>query len=358
MDVTWHSSLPDYDIVIATRNRPDALALSIPLMVTQAPPPQRLIVVDSSDDHETVEKVVREATAGSAVSTTVVDSTRGLSVQRNRGLDYVRSPVVFCPDDDSLWHRDFARYVLEVYARDAESRVGAVGGREVFEMPGDAGAPAYRRSRSIHLVQRLTPLRVKMERKLFPQPMDIVAGERMRNAVLPGWVDGENIVAVVGVTGFRSSFRTSVIKALRFDEELTGNSNGEDADVSMAIWERHLVLVDHRARVMHHKRPGGRFAGWEHGYFYILSFAYVTAKHCPPGSPARRRMLPWALYKCALYLPRARDSVRRARLRGALASLSGVRELSKADNTQVAAIYRRHAERVDGRKPTDHASVR
>jgi glycosyltransferase involved in cell wall biosynthesis len=344
--VTRHLSLPDYDIVIATRNRQSALALSVPLMLKQDPPPKQLILVDASDDHEDMRRVVHDAAAGGTTSVTVVQSAPGLSVQRNVGLTYVTSPIVFCPDDDALWHQDFAHYVLEVYARDTESRVAGVGGREVFDMPGAASAPTYHRAQSTYLVQRLTPLRFAIESKYYPEPMVLLARERMGNAEVPAWVDGEDIVAVEQVTGFRSSFRSSFIKAVRFDQELTGSSNGEDVDISLAIWERHLLLVDHRARVMHYKKPGGRYEGWESGYFHVLSFVYVVAKHCPPGSPARRRMLPWALYRCALYLPRARDAGRRARLRGALASLSGVRELSKADTSQLAAIYRRRAARA------------
>ena len=43
-----------FDIVLATRNRPEALALSIPLMLSQSRQPGRLIVIDSSNDHAPV----------------------------------------------------------------------------------------------------------------------------------------------------------------------------------------------------------------------------------------------------------------------------------------------------------------
>ena len=53
----------DFDVVIATRNRPQALALSIPLILGQSRPPEKLIVIDSSDDHAAVAGIVAETVA-------------------------------------------------------------------------------------------------------------------------------------------------------------------------------------------------------------------------------------------------------------------------------------------------------
>ena len=44
----------DFDVVIATRNRPQALELSIPLILGQSRQPKKLIVIDSSDDQTRV----------------------------------------------------------------------------------------------------------------------------------------------------------------------------------------------------------------------------------------------------------------------------------------------------------------
>ena len=50
-------------MVIATRNRPEALALSIPLILGQSRKPRKLIVIDSSDDHAPVAEAVAETVA-------------------------------------------------------------------------------------------------------------------------------------------------------------------------------------------------------------------------------------------------------------------------------------------------------
>jgi len=53
-----------YDVVIATRNRAEALALSIPRLIAQSWPPSRLIIVDSSDNSAAVRAAVLAATDG------------------------------------------------------------------------------------------------------------------------------------------------------------------------------------------------------------------------------------------------------------------------------------------------------
>ena len=338
---TVESDLPSYDVVVATRNRFDALVLSVPLILGQSPAPSKLIVVDSSDEASRVDEVVASLSQGNGTEIDVIRSPPGLPLQRNRGLEHVTAPIVFFPDDDALWHPDFARHVLEVYARDEEGLVGGVGGVEVFEMPGTA-EPTYTTTRSAHWNQRIAPWRHRFERRFFPEPLTLAGRDLMRRHELPSWVDGEKIVAVEHVTGFRMSFRSSFVSAARFDENLGGYALSEDADMSLTTWRDHLLLASHSARVKHHKRPGGREVAWRDGYFHILNYIYVVAKHTPLGSAARRRMVPWALYRCAMYAARARDASTRDRLRGALASVPVVRRLAAAPSERdVVEIYLR-----------------
>ncbi len=96
----------EFDIVLATRNRQQVLQLSIPLMLAQNRLPRRFIVVDASDDHSAVRRVVQDAferTKTRAQLLILESPIAGSSYQRNIGLQYVESPVVIFPDDDVLW---------------------------------------------------------------------------------------------------------------------------------------------------------------------------------------------------------------------------------------------------------------
>jgi hypothetical protein len=50
----------EYAIVIATRNRADALAISLPSMLNQTRLPKSIVIVDSSDDKSCIERRISD----------------------------------------------------------------------------------------------------------------------------------------------------------------------------------------------------------------------------------------------------------------------------------------------------------
>lgn len=53
-----------FDMVIVTRNRPEAFALSIPLSFGQSRQPEKLIIIDSSDNHRVLKSVMERSFQG------------------------------------------------------------------------------------------------------------------------------------------------------------------------------------------------------------------------------------------------------------------------------------------------------
>ena len=88
-----------YDCVIATRNRLNALRMSIPLILKQDVAPGRLIVIDASDDHDSVRIEVRELGERLGFKNTIVakSDASNSARQRNMGLQLVEAPVVDAP---------------------------------------------------------------------------------------------------------------------------------------------------------------------------------------------------------------------------------------------------------------------
>lgn len=115
-----------FDTVIATRNRPEALALSIPLILGQSRQPEKLIVIDSSDDHQAVKSVVEKAVRDWPGEVILRASERGSSLQRNIGLEHVAADVVFFPDDDSMLHPGTTEAIMRVYELDRDCRIAGV----------------------------------------------------------------------------------------------------------------------------------------------------------------------------------------------------------------------------------------
>src|SRR5690606_13867955 len=115
-------------------------------MLEQSRPPSELIVVDSSDVHEPVAELIKQQTAGHPIRVHIVQSKCGLTLQRNIGLGLVTEPLVFFPDDDSIWYPGVASEILEVYENDSEHLIAAVCAAEAKSPPSnfDTGHASYK----------------------------------------------------------------------------------------------------------------------------------------------------------------------------------------------------------------------
>jgi hypothetical protein len=117
----------NHAVVIATRNRVDALEISIPLVLAQSRPAARVVVVDKSDDHAAVVALCASLAASTAIPLTVVEPPQAnLAHQRNVGLAEIEEDVVMFPDDDAFWYPDTAAEVMRVYEADEHGLIGGV----------------------------------------------------------------------------------------------------------------------------------------------------------------------------------------------------------------------------------------
>jgi glycosyltransferase involved in cell wall biosynthesis len=336
-----------YAIVVATRNRLAALQLSLPRMLTQSRSPAQLVVVDSSDDHAVVADAVRHAAANWKGRLTILQSERGLTLQRNRGLALVDHPIVFFPDDDSIWFAGAAEAILAVYERDNAGALAAVCAIESQVPPDDFSVTnsGYTMSRSDRLKQSFIKLRSAIEHRLFPDPGRVLGRAFMQKANPPTWLREVDAAPVEWMTGFRMSFRTKVIAACRFDETLARYCLFEDRDASFGAWRHGLVVATSAARVYHHRSPEVRDTGWRMGIEQLLNQAYITAKYSEVGAPSRQSVMRFARYKTFLYSLTSRSAFGRGRYLGAKSTLAELPALvaspsSEADKIYLAALAR------------------
>jgi glycosyltransferase involved in cell wall biosynthesis len=336
--------LLEHSIVIATRNRPAALRLSIPRMLSQSRPPAQLIVVDSSDDHLATVAAVKESVGDHSVELTILHSERGLTRQRNLGLKLVTTPVVFFPDDDSIWFPGVAEAQMEVYEKDVGERISAVCAAESPAPPLDweVGIPATYQMRGSHrLQQRFAAIRSKIENTLLPDPAKLVGKSFWpANRELPQWFSDQDVVLVEWMTGFRMSFRTSVIRVEGFDETFSRYSLFEDIDASFSAWKHGWVVGARKARVFHYRSPEKRDQGRRLGVEQLLNKAYVVVKHTTSAHAARRGLGKFARYKVFQYFIGARDEFGRERYEGAAAALASLSKIASVhDPGNLSATY-------------------
>ena len=333
----------DYSIVIATRNRPAALRLSIPRMLTQSRLPSQLIVVDSSDDHEAVVEVVKACTEGHRIDLVIVNSERGLTRQRNIGLKHVTKPVVFFPDDDSIWFPDTAEAQMVVYESDHEEKIAAVCAAESPIPPPDwqiNAGPSYKMRSSHRIQQRFGAVRTRLETKFIPDPAKVLGRSFWppRNQI-PDWFDSQDVVFVEWMTGFRMSFRTNVARKIGFDENLSRYSLFEDIDASFGAWHLGWVVGVRKGKVYHYRSPENRDNGRRLGAGQLLNKAYVVAKHSANKHHSRRFLPRYALYKLFQYLIGASNQHGRQRLGGAWAAMMRIPQFVNVDPDNVSQTY-------------------
>lgn len=349
-----------FDVVIATCNRPQALALSIPLILAQSRLPERLIVIDSSDDHAPVAAMVAQTTVGWPGQVIVEQAARGLPYQRNRGLTHVQADVVIFPDDDSLFHPGTSEAILEAYERDTTCAVAGVCAAPVNYPPsGTLPEGTYAMTAAHRRDAKNQRLRNRIEKMFSHAKPVLYLGQVLRahqimRQPLPAWLVRPDYSLVEYMTGFRMSFRTALIKEVGFDSAMSGYALSEDVDASLAVARQGLLVGALQARVYHHRFPGGRPDPYVWGVITVLNRAYVVLKHAadgglsePEARAARSRLVWFMRLKLLTTVPAAlRSPAGRARFRGAWDAAKEARGMLDLPQAELSAVYRAACKRL------------
>lgn len=333
----------DYSVVVATRNRLDALRLSLPLLIAQTRPPLEIIVVDSTDAPEPIRGIVEEVAATTAIPLTYLHSAPGASLQRNLGVDRARGEVTLFPDDDSMLFPEAMERIMRIYERDARGLIGGVCGGEVNRPPpaiADRVGTSYSRAPREAAVGMTVRQRKRLKARYVSDPFSALADRKYARLEIPDWLAEEKAGLVRLMTGFRMSFRTELIRRLRFDEDLGRYSLFEDADASLRVLDGQCLVVARDALFYHHKVPGRRDAERALGVMQILNRGYVLSKHQPLGRDLVSRAYLFCFYKLLGYGTGVRSDFGRDRLGGALTAYRLLPRLFRAPPDQLPEVYR------------------
>jgi GT2 family glycosyltransferase len=269
--------------IIATRNRPDHLRDAVRSLAEQTVLPKELCIVDSSEETPTRTEI-EELCAGVGLTLDYVHpAPRGLTVQRNLGIDRTAGDPVFLIDDDVWMAPDVHEEVLAEYDRWGPELGGV---RGVWMRP--------------PIPRRVTVL----WRKLFgmggwwPE-----ASGRMRSGFFTEVVvDSADVRRVESFVGWFMSFRREVFEHERFDENLAGFAFREDADFSYRVAKRGYVLVQTpKARIDHKKTGDERLSPFELQRMNVANQLYLHRKNMPQ-TLKYKAALWWALLGTFLLL--------------------------------------------------------
>jgi glycosyltransferase involved in cell wall biosynthesis len=341
--------LLSYDVIMATRNRPEAVELSLPLILSQTRLPAQVIIVDSSEDGTPIEAIATRAAANSAVPVHYMRAAAGLTHQRNTGLTRATADVVIFPDDDSLLYPDAAERIMEVYEADTAGIVAGVAARPVDRAPSETSGDleSYEAEKTSALRTSLMGVRQKLKDALGNANPFLSVGRRL-NAQHPdpAWLADHEAVVVPYMTGFRMSFRRAAILETGFDETLRKYGWFEDIDAYCAVMRQGKVIAATRSRIYHHRVASARANGHMMGLWAILNRGYIVMKHVHANpeafpDPAREaaRLRRYCRARAIIYRALARDDFGRDRARGAAEGVRVLSRLISAPPEDLARIY-------------------
>jgi len=331
----------EFDVVMATRNRTEALTLSIPSILNQERRPNSIVVVDSSDDHDSVIKTIREVSERFNYPINLIKSEiASSSGQRNIGLNYVEAPIVIFPDDDSIFFPGAIEAIMNVYEHDEDKKIAGVCAAESMQPPeGLINGANYRLKKSDSAMKKVANFRFKLERKYFPEPFISLGQEKIDALKKPNWLNDNDHVLVEFMTGFRMSFRTEVIKKSPFCEVFSQYCLFEDTEACFSAFEHGLLVGAKNAKIYHHKFPSKRAEGFRYGAIQVLNRAYVVSKHAKDSSKIISILNRYSVYKLLQYLLAFKSEFGRSRFKGAWYGFKNMKHIidAKSANERDAA---------------------
>ncbi len=263
--------------MIATRNRPDELLGTVGSLVQQTVLPAELCIVDSSDETPVRARVEKMCDAVGLSLDYHHPAPRGLTVQRNVGIERTSGDPVFFIDDDVRMAPDVHEQVLAEYAR---------WGPELGGVRGVPKRPAK------------PPRIARFWRRLF-----MIGGWWPENSgrMYPGFFvagisESAGVRKLEYFNGWFMSYRREVLDLERFDEALAGYGYKEDIDFSHRVVRHGYTLVQTPKAVIDHlKTETGRMNPYKLQRMNIANQFYLHRKHMPQ-TFRYKTALWWALF--------------------------------------------------------------
>lgn len=262
--------------VIATRNRHDYLLNAVRSLADQTVLPAELCIVDASDETPARARIEQLCADAGIRLDYVHPAPRGLTIQRNLGIDRTGGDPVFLIDDDVWMAPDVHEEVLAEYERWGPELGGVRGSWLRPPTPHRAGI-VWRRLFGMEGWSPEASGRVKPG--FFTEAVTVSADVR-RVEAFNGWF---------------MSFRREVFEHERFDEKLAGYAFKEDADFSYRVSKRGYVLVQTpKARIDHLRTSSQRLSPHDLQRMNLANQLYLHRKNMPQ-TLKYRAALWWAL---------------------------------------------------------------
>lgn len=282
-----------FTLIVCTYMRPKPLLELLKSVQKQTLYPNEILIIDGSTNTET-EQVLKERTFKNLKYFKVDDRDRGLTKQRNYGINKVAetSEILCFLDDDIVLTTMYFENLIETY--NSQKSALAVGGYITNEV--EWRAASKEKSKSCFYYDdwmRNEPSRFRLRRKFGLLP-DAEPG------YLPTFSHGRSIsflpptgkiYKVEQLMGGVSSFKKDVFETLAFSTYFEGYGLYEDADFSLRLAKQGDIFINTNAQLAHYHDASGRPNQYKYGKMVLRNGWYVWRVKYP--KPTLKARLKW-----------------------------------------------------------------
>lgn len=281
-----------FSLIICTYMRPRPLLSLLQSVQEQTLYPSQILVIDGSVDEDT-KKMLEEHTFAALEYYQVLQKDRGLTRQRNFGINKVAATceIVCFLDDDTLLTPTYFEALLATYKKFPEA-LGA-GGYIINEVNWKPLAEGE----NVSVKQFAYDGWVRKDGSRFILRKKLGLDANRPPAHLPEFSHGRSvsflppsgkIYPVEQFMGGVASYRTHVLQKHRFSEYFEGYGLYEDADFTLRLSKTGKLYVNTAAQLYHYHEAFGRPDTFAYGKMVIRNGWYVwRAKYPQPGFTAR-----------------------------------------------------------------------
>lgn len=294
----------NFTLIVCTYMRPNSLLKLLNSVNKQTLYPNEILIIDGSTNNDT-ESIINKNRFNNLYYFKINESDRGLTKQRNFGIDKVAetSEVVCFLDDDVILEPDYFEQIIETYTKFPDAI--AVGGYITNEVSWELSDNQNSRSKFYYDDwMRNEPLRFKLRRFFGLQP-DVPPG------FMPSFSHGRSIgflppsgktYNVEQMMGCALSYRRILKHNILFSTFFEGYGLYEDTDFSLRLARKGKLYVNTCAQLEHYHDSLGRPNKYRYGKMVIRNGWYVW--HVKYPKPSLIAKLKW--HATALLLTKIR----------------------------------------------------
>lgn len=243
-------------VLMPTLNRPQNVKVFLGSLMMQTVLPQKVIVVDQSDDDLT-QQLFEAYPLKNIEKIYVRQLEKSLIKARNNALDYSGSVDYVCFfDDDIVLYPDYFEKILKVFEQDKSGKYAAGMGTMEGPFPED-------------------PLIFKFFRLSHHGN-----GKFMASKVATWPWKLKHFTEVEFVSGGLTFYRAPILKRYRFDARMKGYGHGDDVDISYRLSRAYKLFYEPAAVCIHnHVQTTGRDNKRKHRREWIQNMFYLHQKN-------------------------------------------------------------------------------